>query len=251
MKLKIGDLISPKLHEQFIRTSISGDKLHFKLESNVTVFFKDVTLEIVNIYVSNDKNMDDLLICIDPNVGGREWFQIKTRSAKIADEATNLTEHPTIKLTNDHAVRMGRAISNRKETKMIDLRNAAVGDKFMTTGSEVTLMKKGNGSYCLEYKDGSLMLTDNNGKIMETGSPLLSKVDTRHWLKYLPDAGLFSDDVEYIHCRQGVWCYHVKGWQVCHEIHLIKMPILTDNDYNLSMISVVDLKAWQMANPSA
>jgi len=155
----------------------------------------------------------------------------------------------------------------KKETKMIDLSNAKVGDKFVARNDTIVsfLARTKMNSIC-ESNTGRAIVYHHNGQLDESvgaginnyGWDIKSKHEPRHWLKDLPDADLFSDDVNWIAFdnNQSWWAYpsepellirdfEGKGQQ---QIKAIKMPTLSGDDWKLSKISIADLKAWQGAN---
>ena len=154
---------------------------------------------------------------------------------------------------------------------MIDLSTAVVGDKFLDDNDNVVeivivdhetgrYIGKGAGViggrtfYGVYYKNGYNDINDAVG--------LVSKHEPRHWLKDLPDADLFIDDITHIAgTRGGEWqayrgesimgtcCFDNESTDTfTSSINMIKMPTLTGDEWCDSKISIVDLKAWQEVN---
>jgi hypothetical protein len=268
-KFKIGDLINPKLQEQVIRCSTSGTIINFTIESNVTRFFKEVTLEVVNIYVSDNKKMDDLLICINPDVGTHEWFQIKTSDATLKHKPstkkdTKIIDFSTVKVGDPAKAfrELTKVIDNlnkQKETKMINLTIGSTvivdggrdrwGDADHLVDVPVQVMAVFDG---LGLDDGKsirmVAVSDKNGSSCCFRADMCQVVDPRHWLKDLPDADLFDDSVSHIRNNGDLWEYCTASGEFWHQILLIKMPKLTGDEWKLSKISIPYLKAWQEQN---
>lgn len=152
----------------------------------------------------------------------------------------------------------------KKEPKMIDLSTAVVGDKFLlNNGNIVSFFARTKMNSICELETGHAMLYEHNGKFdesVECGNSkdewdIVSKHDSRHWLKDLPDADLFSEDVEFLASdNDSVWWGYgddpeingryfegVDSW----PMHPLKMPTLTGDEWKLSKISIVELRAWQ------
>ncbi|MBL4622881.1 MAG: hypothetical protein JKY89_10825 [Immundisolibacteraceae bacterium] len=138
---------------------------------------------------------------------------------------------------------------------MIDLTYAEVGDEFVDSGGivhsivimgsldVVTIGKYPAGDYHETFKrcDGSFVERDCGSRPY-----LVSKIDPRPWLEYLPDADLFTDDTVYIECNMaGYWFIH--NANTGHKSP-IKLPTLTGDQWKLSKISIVELKEWQATN---
>ena len=179
------------------------------------------------------------------------------RIAKTLDDETqrlldNLNQNPRI-----YNLKIG-GVTVKKETKMIDLSDSKVGDEFNCRNHNVhKLVYVGIGEYCFNGA-GGLHVVSADGKSTEL--ILVSKHDPRHWLKDLPDAGLFADDVNHIAANcQSLWywytgvsqnegsCFIARTGDV-ERLRGIKMPVLTGDEWKLSKISIPDLKAWQEQN---
>jgi hypothetical protein len=138
---------------------------------------------------------------------------------------------------------------SKKETKMttIDLSTAVAGNKFNTDGAfPVELVHKSadNTMFCLEH-NGSLfiLLRDGSSKHLN----ITSKHEPRHWLGQLPDADLFLDDVDFIHCDSNSDWLSASGNDE-YYFNFIKMPTLTGDEWKQSKISIDELRAWQAEN---
>jgi len=151
----------------------------------------------------------------------------------------------------------------QKEIKMIDLSAAQVGDEFVDGVGEICkLVYMTDMDKCFEIGSSGLLITidDNGGCSSAPARQLVSKHDPRHWLKDLPDVGLFNDEVKFL-----AWCNHRKGWCAFegepivdfddshtngffsnYPLTGIKMPTLTGDEWKDSKISIPDLKAWQL-----
>lgn len=156
--------------------------------------------------------------------------------------------------------------AKEKETKMIDLNGVKVGDSLVLRNSEVV-------NVLITHEESDQMVVGNEKAIcicdMTTGAgsecseyDIVSKHEPRHWLKDLPDVGLFNDEVKFL-----AWCNHRKGWCAFggepivdfddshtngffsnYPLTGIKMPKLTGDEWKDSKISILDLKAWQLKN---
>jgi len=151
------------------------------------------------------------------------------------------------------AVSKGDLIT-QKETKMIDLSNAKVGDKFVLAcgdTAELIDINKSKEEYLLKDNDG-FHINDIYGRSLlahSAGCNIVAKHDPRPWLKDLPDADLFTSSVTHI-CfneEQG-WLYTMNCGKTWHQINVIKMPTLTGDQWEDSKISIDELRACQREN---
>jgi hypothetical protein len=159
--------------------------------------------------------------------------------------------------SGEAAIEGGQVKYNNKETKMIDLSTAVVGDKFvLNNGKVVSFFARTKMNSICEMEGGYAILYEHDGKFdegVEHGEAseswrIVAKHDPRHWLKDLPDADLFDEDMDYLD-----FCGNVNHWR-CTDIDgtyawmCLKMPTLTGDEWKLSKISIVELRAWQAAN---
>lgn len=149
---------------------------------------------------------------------------------------------------------------NKKETKMIDLSTAEVGDELVCSDGDIHEVKYIGAAALCTIKDGDLYLFWLNGVSAERSYPkdfvIESKHEPRHWLKDLPDAKRLNDG--YFACdSDGSWYFHSdepelteSQWSSGDEscTSMFKMPNLAGDEWKLSKISIADLKAWQEQN---
>jgi len=146
----------------------------------------------------------------------------------------------------------------KKETQMIDLSTAVIGDEYKTECADIVTVKYLNHTYaCCEYNNKVLSVFMLDGTNVINGSAsLVSKHDPRHWLKDLPDADLFEGDIYLYNSSGGNWCTSRRSQSLNKEETFwkgtltslvgIKMPTLTGDEWKDSKISIPDLKAWQL-----
>lgn len=135
----------------------------------------------------------------------------------------------------------------------IDLTGAKVGEKFLDgIGQTLEMVMISENKYETDYlakfdKTGELLLLGKDGKVKALEHCYLAaKRDPRPWLKDLPDADLFSDDVYYIHCTAEGWEFKLFSSGLCSSITLITMPVMTSDQFKGSLITIKDLKVWQV-----
>jgi hypothetical protein len=149
-----------------------------------------------------------------------------------------------------------------KETKMIDLSTAVVGDKYkdnLGVVCEYIGMNSGKVVGRPVKSDGISMHNTHYVSISDASG--CTKHEPRHWLSQLPDADLFNagwlafdnnDEIEwcwYQHepfITSGVFCPEQNG--NIHNLIGIKMPTLTGDEWKLSKISIDELRVWQKEN---
>ena len=151
---------------------------------------------------------------------------------------------------------------------MIDLSSAKVGDKFVDSNRNIVeIMIADNG--CDRYVAKGLGVTggkvfyvvyDNDGvNLNDDCCDIIAKHDPRPWLKDLPNADLFEDDI-YLYCSaSNQWSFGGQSTSLCSEqtyfmgartiLSGIKMPNLTGDQWKDSKISIDELRDWQEANP--
>ena len=156
-----------------------------------------------------------------------------------------------------------------KETKMIDLSKAKVGDEYLC-GSEfngsvvmsVAFIDKSKTCFVLRGDGvGDLFVHENGKTIVSRLQGVIKKHDPRPWLKDLPDADLFN--YQWLACDEdGSWYYYSSEPKITpvnhhanHDVteqsgHLdcIKMPTLTGDQWKQSKISITELREWQETN---
>ena len=148
--------------------------------------------------------------------------------------------------------------NRKKETKMqIDLTGAKVGDKFNcnhqfggTVIMEIDYMSKDCKFVILKSDKSGTVIVNGDGTwhYGNDGSQcVVSKHDTRPWLKDLPDADLFCGSVWKLlyDAEMDKWCYSggdVNEWTL---ITGMKMPHVEDGG---AAITIPELRAWQLAN---
>ncbi len=134
---------------------------------------------------------------------------------------------------------------------MIDLTGAKVGEKFMLSGEqEVAVLAVNEAQVVFSNDEGFYLNSAITGKSAE-GVPefdVVGKHDPRPWLKDLPDADLFSDDVDYILCTERGWEFKLKSSFSTSDMTMVKMPVITSDQCKDSYITIVKLKAWQVEN---
>jgi len=136
--------------------------------------------------------------------------------------------------------------------KMIDLSSTRVGDDYNgQNGAVYSIVITGNNDWVVkDVNTGShyVLLIDGTFDGYRNHK-LVSKHDPRHWLKDLPDADLFSCNIDTIKmCEDNGWLYTMNEGMTWHQINVIKMPTLTGEEWKLSKISIVELKEWQRNN---
>ena len=138
---------------------------------------------------------------------------------------------------------------------MIDLTGVKVGEKYLTEDNqECSVVAIGHYTVCFNLTVVDfLFVTNDDGKPSETHNgckelTIKCKVDPRPWLKDLPDADLFSDDVDYILCTERGWEFKLKSSFSTSDMTMVKMPVITSDQCKDSYITIVKLKAWQVEN---
>lgn len=148
----------------------------------------------------------------------------------------------------------------QKETRMIDLSKAKVGDEFEYFGeiAKLAYAHELKTRFVLETKCG-VIVCNEKGEGCTSDPFQLIKHEPRHWLKDLPSADLFNcawlacekNDGWYSFDREPLVnpnpCSYFGIDKACHLKHLF-MPILTGDEWEFSKISIPDLKAWQLIN---
>jgi hypothetical protein len=145
-----------------------------------------------------------------------------------------------------------------KETKMIDLSKAKVGDRFVLKGDQVvSLIKRNETQLMLEDEEGFYLNRVRDGRSTENNEfDIVSKHDPRPWLSELPDADLFDDDIILYNTDRDDWGFSkmhiacgVDYWKGGLTILSgIKMPKLTGDQWKDSKISIAELRVWQKVN---
>lgn len=140
----------------------------------------------------------------------------------------------------------------------IDLTGTKIGEKYLTEDNqECSVVAIGHYTVCFNLTVVDfLFVTNDDGKPSETHNgcnelTIKCKVDTRPWIKDLPDADLFDPNVISIKvCEDNGWVYNMTNSQhACwHQINVIRMPQLTTDQLKDSEITIVDLKVWQRSN---
>jgi hypothetical protein len=146
----------------------------------------------------------------------------------------------------------------KKETKMIDLRTAKVGDEFVDKNSNIVelviadhsvsrYVGKGVGACGGKVFYG--IYTNEGCNVDQRSCGLASKHEPRHWLKDLPNTDLFSlYKANYIYCDKTFGWKSVSHSQMTLDLDDELMPTLTGDEWKLSKISIVELRAWQEQN---
>lgn len=194
----------------------------------------------------------------DKPVSEGEWLNIHDSGASYRGRMNTQEAQDQLKGFFEHCDRIGY---NKKETKMIDLSTAKVGDEYVDRAGEICkLVYRTDRDTCFEIGSSGLLVTiDHDGGCgMFQARQLVSKHEPRWWMKYFPNADLFEDDIYLYYSSNGLWCYskHSKtlneeslswtGSLIC--LSGIKMPTLTGDEWKLSKISIADLKSWQLNN---
>jgi len=193
--------------------------------------------------------------------------QLQDKQFELGLSNTNIVGLNDLIRDNSYYRDEAKKEEQKKETTMIDLSTAKVGDKFDWSGDNMEGVKL-NGLAKLEYitpngfyvfycgseHSGILIVVDEYGMGVYTGKQQsFTKHEPRHWLKDLPDASYFElFNIDYIHCSRGYkWLATGPGATGCARSLVLnqgEMPTLTDDQRRDSKISIVDLKAWQEAN---
>ena len=147
-----------------------------------------------------------------------------------------------------------------KEKEMLKLTKADVGKEFdLDNGDFCRVVIVGCHDVVIEHycchRVASL-----SGELYDTASSLrlTHRHDSRHWLKDLPDADIFEDDI-YLYCSNNYnWCFSKYSKSIhqdgnCWEGNLlcfdgIKMPKLTGDEWKDSKISIEQLREYQEQN---
>ena len=142
---------------------------------------------------------------------------------------------------------------------MQDLKSAKLKDNFLLrSGERVEIVMIDGNDYVVKSEVNGLMMMDISGAASNSLNDIVSKHEPRPWLKLLPDADIFEDDI-YLYCSfSGRWGYskhsrRINQYGSCWAgsitlFSAIKMPTLTGEQWKLSKISIPDLKAWQLEN---
>lgn len=137
-------------------------------------------------------------------------------------------------------------------TNKIDLTNAVVGDKFNSDGKGgYTVVIMGSADIVMLSDNGTHYSIQFDGEFSDYNDcRITSKVDTRHWLKYMPDADDFLDTVEFLEFdnMKGMWYVYIEGCGLQSYVTFLKMPKLTPNESRSSRIYIDDLRNWQKEN---
>jgi len=135
----------------------------------------------------------------------------------------------------------------QKETKMIDLSSAKVGDKYKGEGGGIyTLDFVGDSYFVFKNENNLPCFVEVNGGFQDyRHSKLLSKYNSRPWLKDLPDADVFAlYEAVNIQCnKSGIWFDNLS-----RSLGGSKMPTLTGDQWRDSKISIDELREWQEQN---
>lgn len=207
---------------------------------------------------SRDEWIDALPTDSIPEIMSRVQVEYwKTESGAIINGGLNKIISGTVK---DGELVVAYKI--KKETKMIDLRVAKVGDGYEDEkGNVFEIIATGLVNIVVKSPhDGGFFVVSRDGSFLMLSSlRLVKKHVPRPWLKDLPGADLFN----------GEWlAYNNNGWwnvfnaepvishayYACqvngkyHPLNGVKMPTLTGDEWKDSKISIPDLKAWQEAN---
>jgi len=167
-------------------------------------------------------------------------------------------------------IELGLDEPKQKKTKMIDLRAAEIGDKFNCNHNftndvvmEVLFSSESLATVILGANGFGDMQVDFDGMgITSKRQGVISKHEPRHWLKDLPDADLFT--YQWLACDEdGSWYYYSSEPKITTVNHhanyydateqsghldCLKMPTLTGDEWQLSKISIDELRAWQTVN---
>ena len=144
---------------------------------------------------------------------------------------------------------------------MINLSDAKIGDLYkLKNNNESTVIFATNDAVILDF-EGVTIMVDKGGETLHANSGLsvVSKIDTRPWLKDMPDAGIFADEVKWFACDADGYWYAYKeepglNASVWGEVgffsslRVVKMPILPGDKWKDSKISIEGLREWQEAN---
>lgn len=147
--------------------------------------------------------------------------------------------------------------NRQKETKMINLSSAKVGDKFDTVDCDVIeLVSKGtnyatksikHGHHLLHKKDGRCDEYKSGSTNLESDWDIVANHDPRPWLKDLPDADSFLSGVKHLRCDSDYqWLAVVADGD--YYFNFTKTPTLTGDQWRDSKISIDELRAWQKLN---
>lgn len=144
---------------------------------------------------------------------------------------------------------------------MIDLSNAKVGDWYNYSSHGLAkLVALGTEEACFIFEDSTgFLVTDLNGCDSEGFPVVASKIDPRQWLKDMPDAGIFAGRFGRLACdNDGEWWAYANKpkpteakWRsggVFMKAGLLKMPRLTGDQWKDSLISIEELREWQLNN---
>jgi len=144
---------------------------------------------------------------------------------------------------------------------MINLSNAKIGDLYkLKNNNESTVIFATNDAVILDF-EGVTIMVDKGGETLHANSGLsvVSKIDQRPWLKDMPDAGIFVDEVKWLACDANGYWYAYKeepelnasGWGGTNNYYncaAIRMPSLTGVQWEDSLISIEELREWQEVN---
>jgi len=143
---------------------------------------------------------------------------------------------------------------------VMELSTAKVEDEYKTEYGDVFRLVSMNGnSICWSgYTEGDgpfYYVTDYKGVFQDSDDApnLVSKHETRHWLKDLPDASYFElFNINYIHYSRGYkWLATgpgPTGFDRSLVLNQDKMPTPTGDEFKNRKVSIPDLKVWQEAN---
>ena len=144
---------------------------------------------------------------------------------------------------------------------MINLSNAKIGDWYkLKNNNESTVIFATDDAVILDF-EGVTIMVDKGGETLHENSGLsvVSKIDTRPWLKDMPDAGIFADEVKWFACdADGCWHAYkeepepkASEWDASgffSGLRFVKMPTLTADQWKDSKVSIEELREWQGAN---
>lgn len=144
---------------------------------------------------------------------------------------------------------------------MIDLSGARVGDKFLLRGDQIAQIIAINDTQVVMSNDeGFYLNARSNGRSVEFSEfDIFSKIDSRQWLKDMPDASVFKDEFKWLACdKDGGWYVYRSKPALNHDnwdsvvdytgFYALKTPELTGEQWKDSLISIDELREWQEVN---
>lgn len=156
--------------------------------------------------------------------------------------------------------------SDHTELESLDMEGTLLGDSFIDEDSKVVTIayiSDDECSFCgeVQQKIGStLCVYDNEGFVTPSGARLVSKVDKRYWLGLFPPVACFSETFKWIAKDKGSLTWHIftaepskddefwRGASAAVRLGCLNLPMLEDNEWELSKISLADLAIWQKEN---